>query len=79
MIKTQQTEREAAAMGIIYILEDDANIREIETYALKNSGYEVASFERASEFYDAASRRVIPAESFNCCVIRKTVHVRFLL
>ena len=58
MIKTQQTEREAAVMGIIYILEDDANIREIETYALKNSGYEVASFERASEFYDAASRRI---------------------
>ena len=29
---------------MIYILEDDANIRELESYALRNSGYEVAEF-----------------------------------
>ena len=28
-------------MATIYIVEDDVNIREIERYALKNSGYEV--------------------------------------
>ena len=27
-------------MATIYIVEDDVNIREIERYALKNSGYE---------------------------------------
>ena len=29
---------------LIYIVEDDTDIRELETYALKNSGYEVKSF-----------------------------------
>ena len=28
-------------MALIYIVEDDINIREIERYALKNSGFEV--------------------------------------
>ena len=28
-------------MDKIYIVEDDINIREIESYALKNSGYEI--------------------------------------
>ena len=32
-------------MATIYIVEDDINIREIERYALKNSGYEVEEFE----------------------------------
>ena len=32
-------------MPLIYIVEDDVNIREIERYALKNSGFEVADFE----------------------------------
>lgn len=38
-------------MAIIYIVEDDLNIREIETFALKNSGYQVFDFENAKEFY----------------------------
>lgn len=38
-------------MALIYIVEDDENIREIETIALKNSGYQVESFDRASLFY----------------------------
>lgn len=42
-------------MQLIYIVEDDQNIREIETFALKNSGYEVESFETASEFYKGMS------------------------
>ena len=32
-------------MATIYIVEDDVNIREIERYALKNSGYQVEEFE----------------------------------
>lgn len=38
-------------MALIYIVEDDKNIREIETFALKNTGYEVRDFECAKEFY----------------------------
>ncbi|MDY3782417.1 MAG: response regulator transcription factor [Candidatus Faecousia sp.] len=40
-------------MALIYIVEDDENIREIEAIALKNSNYLVKSFARASEFYRA--------------------------
>ena len=38
-------------MALIYIVEDDESIREIETIALKNSGHEVCAFENASSFY----------------------------
>lgn len=38
-------------MPLIYIVEDDPSIREIETIALKNSNYTVAAFERASAFF----------------------------
>ncbi|MBD5134510.1 MAG: response regulator transcription factor [Lachnospiraceae bacterium] len=38
-------------MAAIYIVEDDKNIREIETFSLKNSGYEVEEFPNAAEFY----------------------------
>lgn len=45
-------------MSWIYIVEDDTNIREIETFALKNSGYEVADFECAKDFYKKLGERV---------------------
>lgn len=38
-------------VALIYIVEDDESIREIETFALKNAGYQVLGFERAKEFY----------------------------
>lgn len=38
-------------MALIYIVEDDQNIREIESFALKNSGYNVQGFEYAKDFY----------------------------
>ena len=38
-------------METIYIVEDDTNIREIERYALKNSGYEVEEFECGAVFF----------------------------
>lgn len=38
-------------MALIYIVEDDGNILEIEEFALKNAGYEVAGFGCATEFY----------------------------
>ena len=37
-------------MATIYIVEDDMNIREIEQFALKNSGYETKGFACAAEF-----------------------------
>ncbi len=38
-------------MAWIYIVEDDQNIREIEGFALKNSGYQVMEFCCARDFY----------------------------
>lgn len=38
-------------MATIYIVEDDLNIREIERYALKNSGYEVEEFESGAKLF----------------------------
>lgn len=38
-------------MALIYIVEDDKNIREIEHFALQNSGYRVEEFECAKDFY----------------------------
>ena len=40
-------------MALIYIVEDDENIREIEAIALKNSNYLVKAFARATDFYRA--------------------------
>lgn len=45
-------------MITIYIVEDDQNIREIETYALKNSGYTVYDFDNAKEFYKKLDEKV---------------------
>ncbi len=45
-------------MALIYIVEDDQNIREIESFALKNSGYSVADFECAKDFYRQTAERV---------------------
>jgi len=38
-------------MARIYVVEDDINIQEIELFALKNVGYEVAGFGSAADFY----------------------------
>ena len=45
-------------MALIFILEDDRNIREIEEIALKNADYEVVSFETAAEFGKRLKERV---------------------
>ena len=43
---------------MIYIVEDDRNIQEIELFALKNSGYQAVGFETAREFYKALDIRL---------------------
>lgn len=45
-------------MAVIYIVEDDENIREIEMFALKNAGYEVCGFESASAFFAGLRERI---------------------
>lgn len=50
-------------MALIYVLEDDRNIREIEEIALNNAGYQVVSFENAKEFQQRLKERIF------CCWI----------
>lgn len=45
-------------MAWIYIVEDDQNIREIECFALKNSGYQIMDFECAKDFYKKINEKV---------------------
>lgn len=40
-------------MALIYVVEDDINIQEIETFALGNAGYQVRGFVTAKDFMDA--------------------------
>lgn len=42
----------------IYIVEDDKNIREIEMFALKNSGYVAEEFENAKSFFSRSVEKV---------------------
>jgi len=45
-------------VALIYIVEDDENIREIEMFALRNTGYEVQGFDCASAFYARLKERL---------------------
>ena len=39
--------------NLIYIVEDDSSIRELEKYALLNSGFTVEGFDNSKELYNA--------------------------
>ena len=43
---------------MLYIVEDDVNIRQMESYALKNSGFEVAEFADAAGFWQACAQQL---------------------
>ena len=43
---------------MIYIVEDDRNIQEIELFALKNSGFQAAGFETAQAFWRALEEQL---------------------
>ena len=45
-------------MALIYVVEDDNDILEVETFALKNSGYEVKGFSNAKDFYKAIEEKI---------------------
>ncbi len=40
-------------MTLIYVVEDDKSIQEIETFALSSSGYRTVGFDNAMQFYEA--------------------------
>lgn len=44
-------------MPLIYIVEDDRNIREIEGFALKNSGFQIQDYSNAKDFYRAVKEK----------------------
>ena len=44
-------------MALIYVVEDDVNIQEIEMFALKNSGYRVEGFGNAQDFFAKLSEK----------------------
>ena len=44
-------------MALIYVVEDDKNIREIEKIALQNSGHTVEEFECAKDFFEELKSR----------------------
>ena len=45
-------------MAKIAIVEDDKNISEIESFALKNSGYEVEVYGTAADFFEGIKENV---------------------
>ena len=45
-------------MALIYIVEDDTNIQEIESFALKNSGYKVEGFSNGKDFFQKLADKV---------------------
>lgn len=42
---------------MIYIVEDDSAIRELEQYALQSNGYEAVGFESSEPFWQAVTPR----------------------
>ena len=45
---------------MIWCVEDDASIRDIEVYALRSTGFEACGFEDGAEFWDALHARPLP-------------------
>lgn len=45
-------------MALIYIVEDDKNISEIESFALKNSGHTVEAFDSGKAFYKKMTEKI---------------------
>lgn len=45
-------------MALIYVVEDDKSIQEIETFALTNVGFQVEGFASAESFYEALNREL---------------------
>ena len=59
-------------MALIYIVEDDESIREIETIALKNSGHMVGAFGSSKEFFKKLDE-ILPDLVLMLCFLMKVV------
>ena len=57
MIRIREQEMTGMA-SLIYVVEDDQNIREIESFALKYSGYIVESFDCGKTFFNKVHNKV---------------------
>ena len=56
--ESQKTNERDESMALIYVVEDDKSIQEIETFALQNVGYRVEGFSTAGEFYEALKSEI---------------------
>ena len=67
-------------MALIYAVEDDKNILEIEMFALKNSGYQVEGFECAKDFYKKLDEqnKFYNYEELVYQLNQKKLHIRYL-
>lgn len=45
-------------MALVYVVEDDINIREIEGFSLKNAGYHVEEFECSKQFWERINQKI---------------------
>ena len=45
-------------MALIYVVEDDKNISEIESFALKNAGHQIVECACAKEFHKQVQERI---------------------
>ena len=45
-------------MALIYVVEDDKNISEIENFALKNAGHQIVECACAKEFHKQVQERI---------------------
>lgn len=55
-------------MALIYLVEDDDGIGEIESFALKNAGHEVALLTSVSAFWKACKKKITGFDCDGCDV-----------
>ena len=53
----QREKKERNSAGMIYILEDDDNIRKLVSYALVREGFEAEGFPTPKKFYKAMEKK----------------------
>ena len=56
--KKEQRQEERQMQALIYIVEDDMNIQEIEMFALKNTGYVTEGFANAKSFFSRMTEKI---------------------
>ena len=56
-------------MALVYIVEDDESIREIEKIALENSGHTVVDFYNASSFLKKQKIRFLTLQYLTLCFL----------